>query len=266
MDEMRLTGGNVSGPVVRVGDTVRRPPKETNTTTHRLLAHLRSRGVDWVPEPLGFDGQGREVLGFIDGEVDHGQTSLTRPDEVLRQVARAQRQWHDASVDFPRSDEDMWFWPPGRDPQEVIAHNDFAPYNHVFRDGRLVGAIDADLAYPAPRLWDLAWTAYRYVPLVPGPDEDVLHTPAQERTALTPARRLERLRLFLDAYGPVPPSSVAYTPDDLLAWLPERLRAIADWCAEQGSPDHREWGLMYAAHAAWWQSGGPFGGGPTQQE
>ncbi len=34
----------------------------------------------------------------------------------------------------------------------------------------LVGVIDFDLCAPGARLWDLAYTAYRYVPLMPGPE------------------------------------------------------------------------------------------------
>ena len=46
----------------------------------------------------------------------------------------------------------------------MICHNDFATYNLIARDGRLVGAIDFDFASPGPRLWDLAYLAYRIVP------------------------------------------------------------------------------------------------------
>jgi len=50
----------------------------------------------------------------------------------------------------------------------------------MFEDGRLTGVIDLDLASPGPRVWDMAYTAYRFVPLTdpanpdapfPGTDE-----------------------------------------------------------------------------------------------
>lgn len=35
----------------------------------------------------------------------------------------------------------------------------------MFEDGTLTGVIDLDLASPGPRVWDMAYTAYRFVPL-----------------------------------------------------------------------------------------------------
>jgi aminoglycoside phosphotransferase (APT) family kinase protein len=45
----------------------------------------------------------------------------------------------------------------------VVAHNDAAPYNAVWRDGKLVGFIDWDMAGPRWREDDLAWTAFSWV-------------------------------------------------------------------------------------------------------
>lgn len=70
MTETPLTGG-VANPdaVVRVGDTVRRPARPNAEAVHELLRRLRETGFDGVPEPLGFDEQGREILTFIEGDV-----------------------------------------------------------------------------------------------------------------------------------------------------------------------------------------------------
>jgi aminoglycoside phosphotransferase (APT) family kinase protein len=35
-------------------------------------------------------------------------------------------------------------------------------------DGRPVALIDFDVAHPGPRAWDLAYAAYRFVPLTAG--------------------------------------------------------------------------------------------------
>ncbi|WP_229405535.1 phosphotransferase [Micromonospora sp. NBRC 110038] len=81
-------------------------------------------------------------------------------------------------------------WRPGL----IVGHNDAAPYNAAWADGRLVGFFDWDLAAPVTREWDLAFTAFAWVPL------HARHVVAAEGfTAF--ADRPRRLRLFLDAYG-----------------------------------------------------------------
>ncbi|MGX5695037.1 DUF2510 domain-containing protein [Agromyces soli] len=61
-----LAGGNM-GDVLRIGDTVRRASGEWTPAVHLLLRTLRSAGILDVPEPLGLDETGREVLSFISG-------------------------------------------------------------------------------------------------------------------------------------------------------------------------------------------------------
>lgn len=258
--EIPLTGGNASGPVVKVGATVRKQATPQASTINRLLNHVRRQGVQWVPRAYGMDSQGRQVLEYLEGDVGHGDPPLIREEHVLVEIAQALRQWHDATTSFPRSDDDVWFWPPGRPPQEVIAHGDFAPYNHVFRDGHFVGAIDYDVCYPAPRLWDLAWTAYRYVPLTPPVDAAVDDGADADRSPYGRTQALARLERFLDAYGPVEHEADAqarpYNVGELLAWLPDRLHSLAQWGEHQESIDHQRWALMYRAHAHWVSSGG----------
>jgi len=53
--------GNVGG-AWRIGTTVHRPVGPWTTSVHSLLAFLAERGVPHVPQVLGFDEQGREVL------------------------------------------------------------------------------------------------------------------------------------------------------------------------------------------------------------
>src|SRR5665647_3844934 len=63
-----LHGGNTS-VVVRVGDTVRRHTGRWTPAVHALLGHLTSVGFADAPTVLGIDGQGREILPFVVGEV-----------------------------------------------------------------------------------------------------------------------------------------------------------------------------------------------------
>ena len=236
-DTEPLVGGNMSRAVTRVGDTVRKPHLPQSDTVQRLVAHARAHGVTWAAEPLGVDDAGNDVWRFIPGDVDHEDPGDGYPDDVVADVAARLRQWHDATLTFPRSPSDVWWW-PGKFPAEVICHVDFAPYNHVFRGGRFVGAIDFDTCYPGPRLWDLAYTAYRYVPLTPDADETTLE------------RRLARLDAFLAAYSGGDPA-LTYTPAQLLGYVTPRLIAMADWCDQQDSAARQRDGVMYRSHAAW---------------
>jgi hypothetical protein len=252
MDEQTLSGGNMAG-AVRVGDTVRKPTQPQSTTIQRLLRHVRAHGVTWVPEPLGSDEQGRDVWSFIAGEVVHDHPSWLWSIDVLTSVARRLREWHDATATFDRQPDDVWWW-PGKLPVEVICHVDFAPYNHVFQNGQFVGAIDFDICYPGPRLWDLAYTAYRYLPLTPHVDDSLDDASTWGRTHLSPTQIQDRVAVFLDAYASHD-RHLRYPASTLLGYVPPRLIAMADWCATQADAALRRNGLMYRAHAQWLAAG-----------
>ena len=252
MDEQPLSGGNMSG-AVRVGDTVRKPSQPQSSTIQRLLRHVRARGVTWVPEPLGRDEQGRDVWSFIAGEVVHDHPTWLWSTDVLTTVAGRLREWHDATATFVRHPDDVWWW-PGKVPVEVICHVDFAPYNHVFRNGVFAGAIDFDICYPGPRLWDLAYTAYRYLPLTPHVDDSVDDGSTWARTHLTPGQIHDRIAIFLDAYAGHD-AHLRYPASALLGYAPPRLMAMADWCAKQADASLLRNALMYRAHARWLAAG-----------
>lgn len=252
MDEQPLSGGNMGG-AVRVGATVRKPQCAQSATVQRLLAHVRAQGVMWVPEPLGIDERGRSVWSFIAGEVVHDRPSWLWSEDILTTVARRLREWHDATVSFERRPDDVWWW-PGKLPAEVICHVDFAPYNHVFREHQFVGAIDFDLCYPAPRLWDLAYSAYCYLPLTPHVDDSLEDGSDWGRTRLPANRVHERIRAFLDAYAGHD-SHLRYAASTLLGYVPPRLIAMADWCDRQTQECLRQNGIMYRAHAEWLAAG-----------
>jgi hypothetical protein len=194
--EERLPGGNTGG-AVRVGDTVRRTAGPWTPSVHALLRHLEAAGFAGAPRALGFDERGREVLSYLPGDV----IGTTRPwpawvhsDDALRQVAGWVRDFHAAAADFVPPADAVWriggTWRPGL----VIGHNDAAPYNATWSGGRLGGFFDWDFAAPVTPGWDLAFTAFGWVPL------HARHVVAAEGfTAF--GDRPRRLRLFLDAYG-----------------------------------------------------------------
>src|SRR4051794_22753902 len=98
-DEVALPGGMGSGgAVVRVGDTVRRPPKSTDAAVNAFLVHLERVGFDGAPRYLGTDDQGRTVLSFVDGDVGIPPfPAWTVDDELLVSVAELQRRLHDGA-------------------------------------------------------------------------------------------------------------------------------------------------------------------------
>jgi Ser/Thr protein kinase RdoA (MazF antagonist) len=179
-----LAGGGINR-VVRVGATVRRPAQAWSPRVHRLFEHLQTRGFTGAPRSFGTDPEGRDVFGFLPGEVGHDPwTPAVASDTALTSAARLLRAYHDATADVAASWRDGW-QKPAMEPVEVICHNDVAPYNCVYEGGHAVGLIDFDTAAPGPRSWDLGYAIYRFVPL---------------GSAAGP-RAQERLALFFDAYG-----------------------------------------------------------------
>lgn len=193
--EVPLSGGNVT-EVVRVGNTVRRTPRFWTPTVHHFLSYLQERGFTAAPQPLGFDSAGREILTYIRGEVGHYPlASYMWSDETLERVARLMGRFHSISADYVPPAGALWqlvYPDPAR--HEVICHNDFAPYNMVFERGEPKALIDWDVAGPGPRLWDIAYAVYRFVPLSWEPDIEALRLS-------DPAAQSRRLSLFSDAYG-----------------------------------------------------------------
>jgi Ser/Thr protein kinase RdoA (MazF antagonist) len=187
---------------VRVGDTVRRAAGPWTPTIHAFMRHLRASGFTSVPEPLGIDERDREIISLLPGApATYPLPDFAWSEETLTTVARCLRAFHDASVGFVPPTGGGWQW-PAHEPAEVICHNDFAPYNLMFEDSRLTGVIDLDLASPGPRVWDIAYTAYRFAPLTDPANPDAPYPGAEEQA--------RRLAAFCTAYAHprVEPSAV----------------------------------------------------------
>lgn len=196
-EEIPLEGGNVS-TVVRVGDTVRRSAGPWTPAVHALLRHLEAVGFTGAPRAFGVDEQGREVLSFLEGEC--GEYPLKphwTTDEALVTVATMLRLYHDAQAGFMPPPGIRWrsFGPPPPD-TEVICHHDAAPHNVVWRPDGTLAMIDFDLASPGARIYDVAYSAWTWVPLFSDRDSRTL--------GWRQPNRARRLRLFADAYGLTP--------------------------------------------------------------
>ena len=236
--EARLPGGGMGG-AVRAGDTVRCTAGPWTPTVQRLLAHLRAAGVVGVPVPLGVDDRGRDVTEHVPGDVPrYPLPAWVWRDEVLADAAALLRRVHDASASFDRTGA-VWRLPP-RHPAEVICHSDTSPDNLVFRDGHPVALIDWDTAAPGPRIWDLAYLAYRLVPLGPA---------GADPGPVPVAERRRRLDLLCRSYG-------GTRPGDVLAAVPARLRELARFTRERADGDARLLAHVevYLADAAWVQT------------
>lgn len=195
--ELELEGGNAGG-AVRIGDTVRRPAGPWTPAVHSLLEHLDRVGFTRAPKPLGLDEQGREVLSYLPGTTVGSRRpwpAWVHSDDALAQVARWLRQYHTAVATYVPPTDAVWReggrWQPGL----IVGHNDSAPYNAAWDDGdQLVGFFDWDFAAPVTREWDLAFTAFAWVPL------HARHVVTAEGFTDF-GGRARRLRLFLDHYG-----------------------------------------------------------------
>lgn len=228
--------------IVRIGTTVHRSTGPWTPAIHSLLHHLETTGFAWTPRVLGLDQDGREILTYIEGEAGFFSPDRVVPadlwsDRLLIEAAAMLRRFHDATAGFTPpagvSWHPAWSTPP---PSEVICHNDFAPYNSIFRDGHLVGMIDFDGAGPGSRTGDLAYAAYTFVPLYP----DVR---CRAVGLSEPPDWGRRLRLFCDAYGPVERSGFVQTIED-------RVRAVGSIIRSQAAAgDHRFQRMVEEGHA-----------------
>jgi len=204
-------GGNFS-QAVRVGDTVRRRAGPWTPAVQSLLAHLEAVGFTAAPRSLGLDERGRAVLEYLPGDIHGGWPEPMPPwmfEDVrtLKRAAELLRRYHDAVLTFRPPPDASWHQvAPGT--HELICHNDWSPYNAIFRDHEPTVMLDWDHTGPGSRVWDVASSAYTWVPLSPKSGE------------LSLGQKAARLAVFCDTYGEVEPAAV-------LDVLPEQLRFVA---------------------------------------
>jgi hypothetical protein len=201
VSETPLVGGDIN-VVVRVGDTVRRPPEPP--AVQELLRWYETVNFAGAPQFLGFDEQGREILSFVEGEPAFAPVPYS--DEVIAAIGALLRRVHDAQAGFTR--------PEGWEDGDVIAHNDLFWTNVIFRDGLPFALIDWELAGPSTRTLEVAkaatyWAGVRI-------DEQLVEW------GIPLSRRGERLRILCDGYGLTPSERVGML-DELIRWRRVRL-------------------------------------------
>ncbi|HEY1667519.1 MAG TPA: phosphotransferase [Trebonia sp.] len=235
--EIPLAGGNMSGGVVRVGDTVRRPAGPWTPAVHALLAHLHEAGFRGAPRPLGIDDRGREILSFVPGTVAWPRHfHLLDADGPLRRAARLIREFHDAVSGFAPPPGARWQALMLAGGDEIIAHNDLAPWNLVIGDGQWA-FIDWDTAAPGTRLWDLAYAMHGFAPLSADP--------AVQRDDAG-----RRLRLIADAYG-----LTERQRNDIVPLLARRTRAMHAFLAREAARGTQPWARLWQeGHGDTWDA------------
>jgi Ser/Thr protein kinase RdoA (MazF antagonist) len=204
--EIPLTGGWVTQGVVRIGETVRRPVGPNAEFVHRLLDDLARVGFAAAPRFLGIDDSGREILSFIEGTVPSDTRGAVWSDEQLSAAAQLLLGFHDATALSPL-----------RDTSEAICHNDFGPWNLVWKDELPIGMIDLDNAAPGARLDDLGYAAWKHLNL--------------GLIDLSVGEQRRRLHVFVDAYGVVADGRLLRAIDAAQG----RMQQLIERAADKGS-------------------------------
>ena len=220
-----LSGGLTE--VVRIGSTVRRAAGDWTPTVQALLAHLEEAGFTGAPRPLGRDPEGRELLEFVVGG------GPSHADDELARVGRLVAALHRATSSFVEPPNPRWQFMVGAPRAgEVICHNDLSPDNTIYQPAGVPRAfVDWDLAAPAPPLWDLAWAAYRFVPLYDDATCERLGYPIPSRAG--------RLQILCDAYG-------LHNRQALLPTVCERIRVLYDTARTWGEAGRTGWRQVWA--------------------
>lgn len=221
--------------IIKRGDVIHRAT-ECNQHIHNFLKHLEHKNINSVPKFLGMDNENREMLSYIPGTVLGNDYPIFEPyiwsESTLVTIANILRIIHDASVDFiAYAVCSKWETPYFNQNQyEVICHNDAALYNFVFQDEKPVALIDFDTAYPAPRLWDMAYTLYTTIPLASFSPDYQTGTISDYLCERDASDRKRKISLFFQAYG-------IDMPNNLCDWITRRLKAMCDFLlsgAERG--------------------------------
>lgn len=196
--EVPLSGAGLQNRrLVRVGTTVRRPAGPWTEAVQHLLRFLRAGGFDLVPEPLGIDSAGREVLGYVEGR-DQGWPFIPEilTEQGARQLGRLASRVRSTLAAYPCPADARWQFAEGAPTSgEAIQHGDLGPWNLLWGDKHdVVGVLDWDFAGPGDPWYDTGHLAWFTVPLM---DDDRAHA----RGFPEPPDRQSRLTAFADGAG-----------------------------------------------------------------
>ena len=153
--EVSLVGGRST--VTRLGQVVFRQAAPWSKTTVALLRHLEREGFEHAPRIIGegFDGQGREMLTYVEGESPH---PYPWDDDALPVLGTMLRKLHLATSSFTPPLDAVWRPWFGRTlgQASVIGHCDTGAWNIIARDRVPVALIDWEEAGPVDPMTELA--------------------------------------------------------------------------------------------------------------
>lgn len=221
MDDEEVLPSTRAGFVTRVGDTVRRPPPSKSVFVRRLLKLFEEAGWTGAPRFLGVDERGREILSYLHGTSPAYSDPLPGAvtDAGLIRATELVRQFHDLTAGTPLARG-----------QETVCHGDLTPRNTVYEvcgdEATAVGFIDWDLAFPGPRVHDVASLCQFH-----------LGVGVFQRD---PDRAARQLRLITDVYGLEDRGSVIPLIKARLAafmsgsdrYLEQTARSVHGWLAD----------------------------------
>jgi aminoglycoside phosphotransferase (APT) family kinase protein len=159
-----------------------------------VLRFVHDAGFDGASVPVGVDGDGRERMVFVPGDVAiPPYPAWAQGDDALVSTARLLRRYHDAVAGFDLTGHT---WSDElSDPVDgsIVCHNDVCWENVVFRNGEAVALLDFDWAAPGRPEFDVAAFIRLCLPI----DDPVNAT----LLGWGPIDYARRLRLGCDAYG-----------------------------------------------------------------
>jgi phosphotransferase family enzyme len=154
MGEQPLSGGvdNIDA-VVRVGDTVPRPP--TSPAVRAFLTHLAGAGFAGAPRWWASTSGAATSSTSSRVRSPPAVSGMVGAEQLLVSVARLQRELRAAAAGFRLPD--YMTWPRRRVPDgDLVCHTALCLENVVVRDGRPVAFLDFEMAHPVDPLFDIA--------------------------------------------------------------------------------------------------------------
>lgn len=210
-----LNGGR--DKIYKKDNCVHRPSDRWTQHIHPFLKYMHEMGFDKIPYPYEINDSGIEKLSFVEGNVHNGiLPEEVKTDEALISVAELLRKYHDLASGYIKTltGNEEWMLPK-LEPIETMCHGDFAPYNMVMDGGIAIGIIDFDTLHPGPRLWDVAYALYRWIPLM-SPDNPENFGDEDDKK--------RRLEIFRDTYGLNETSNAI-----IIDWVIRRLEYLVDF-------------------------------------